>query len=69
MPEIEIRSATSATAIWAMSDRLRRVAGLRGVMVFTGFGHYHDVYERVDGRWLIKHVRLTRLSTDDIVSV
>jgi hypothetical protein len=69
MPEIEILTDTSATGIWAMSDRLRRVDGLRGVVVFTGFGHYHDSYARVDGDWLIRHVRLTRLRTDGIASV
>jgi SnoaL-like domain len=69
MPEIDICSETSARAIWAMSDRLRQVEGLRGVLVFTGFGHYHDTYERVGGSWLIKQVCLTRLSTDGLATV
>jgi hypothetical protein len=66
MPEIELLSATTARAIWAMSDRLRRVPGMGDLVVFTGFGHYHDTYERIEGVWLIKRIHLSRLPTDGL---
>jgi hypothetical protein len=29
-----------------------------------GYGHYHETYEKVDGRWRIKTITLTRLRVD-----
>ena len=29
-----------------------------------GYGHYHETYEKLDGRWLIKTIALTRLRVD-----
>jgi hypothetical protein len=29
-----------------------------------GYGHYHETYEKFDGRWLIKTLRLSRLRVD-----
>jgi hypothetical protein len=29
-----------------------------------GYGHYHETYEKVDGRWRIKSSKLTRLRED-----
>ena len=62
-PEIELTSATTATGVWAMEDKLRWPPG----SVFDtlhGYGHYHETYERVDGRWRIKTLRLSRLRLD-----
>ena len=61
MPEIEITSATTATGIWAMEDILQAPGGENLVQ---GWGHYHETYERIDGRWYIKTLRLTRLRVD-----
>jgi hypothetical protein len=60
IPEIEITSPTTATAVFPMTDRLffpdsAPVAGM------IGYGHYHENYEKVGGKWLIKTIRLTRL--------
>jgi uncharacterized protein (TIGR02246 family) len=60
MPEIELTSVTTATGIWAMEDRLRWPNGSE----LHGAGHYHETYEKVDGRWRIKQMTLTRLRTD-----
>ena len=60
MPEIELTSATTATGIWAMEDRLRWPDGRE----LHGAGHYHEEYEKVDGRWHITKMTLTRLRTD-----
>ena len=61
MPEIEITSPTTATGIWAMLDILQEPGGENLV---HGWGHYHETYERIDGRWYIKTLRLTRLRVD-----
>jgi hypothetical protein len=63
MPEIEITSPTTARGIWAMEDLLRWPKGA-ATSTLHGFGHYHETYERVDGRWLIRSSRLTRLRVD-----
>ena len=61
MPEIEITSPTTATGIWAMMDILQIPDGEN---TLEGWGHYHETYERIDGRWHIKTLRLTRLRVD-----
>jgi len=63
MPEIEITSPTTARGIWAMEDMLRWPAG-SPIRSMHGYGHYHETYEKVGGRWLIKTITLTRLRVD-----
>ncbi len=59
-PEIELTSAATARGIWAMEDMLRWPDGSE----LHGFGHYHETYEKVDGTWRIKSLKLTRLRMD-----
>jgi SnoaL-like domain len=59
-PEIELTSATTARGVWALNDIVRLAFGLN----LDGFGHYHETYEKVDGRWYITSSKLTRLRTD-----
>ncbi|WP_319453349.1 MULTISPECIES: nuclear transport factor 2 family protein [unclassified Mycobacterium] len=61
-PELTIASPTTATGIWAMEDRLRFPDGAE----ISGFGHYHETYEKVAAAWRIKTLRLTRLRQDFI---
>jgi uncharacterized protein (TIGR02246 family) len=63
MPEIDVVSATAATGIWAMEDTLRWPEGAL-IRALHGYGHYHESYEKVDGRWLIAAIRLSRLRVD-----
>lgn len=64
-PEIEV-DGDRATAIWAMSDHLVHPPDERGRRQHrTGYGHYRERYRRVDGRWRIEHLHLTRLRVDD----
>lgn len=56
-PEIELTSPTSATGVWAMEDVVRFMP----CVTLHGFGHYHETYEKADGRWVIKTSKLTRL--------
>jgi hypothetical protein len=55
-PEIAITGDT-ATAIWAMQDRLVFDSGL----AITGFGHYAETYVKRGGQWKIASCKLTRL--------
>jgi uncharacterized protein (TIGR02246 family) len=63
MPEIDVTSPTTATGVWAMEDMLRGPPG-GPLHEMHGFGHYHETYEKLDGQWLIKSLRLTRLRID-----
>jgi SnoaL-like domain len=62
-PEIDVTSSTSATGIWAMEDHLWWPEG-SPISKMHGYGHYHETYEKLDGRWLITSTTLTRLRTD-----
>jgi uncharacterized protein (TIGR02246 family) len=59
-PEITVTSPSTAAGIWAMEDRVRFPDGSD----LTGFGHYHETYEKTDGSWRIKSSKLTRLRMD-----
>ncbi|QDQ96336.1 nuclear transport factor 2 family protein [Tomitella fengzijianii] len=70
-PEIELTSDTTARGVWAMEDLLRwtRTGGDAGADENTdewlhGYGHYHEEYRKVGGRWLISYRALTRLRVD-----
>jgi len=63
MPEIEVTSPTTARGIWAMEDMLRWPDGAP-MRELHGYGHYHETYEKVDGRWCITTIRLSRLRVD-----
>ena len=65
MPEIEITSPTTARGVWAMQDFLQMPEGSPlGMKSMTGWGHYTETYELVDGEWMIKTLVLTRLRRD-----
>ncbi len=74
-PEIEIVTPTTATGIWHMEDRLRvPIKNAYADMFWLpepteahelhAFGVYHETYERIDGRWLIKSLVLKRIRVD-----
>jgi len=60
MPEIDVTSATTATGVWALHDRIKWPNGV----VMEGAGHYHETYEKIDGGWRIASSTLTRLYMD-----
>jgi len=65
MPEIEITSHTTAKGIWAMEDLLWVQDGAPvSYKTMRGFGHYHETYEKRNGNWEIKTIRLSRLRVD-----
>lgn len=63
VPEIEITGETTATGIWPMVDRLKFPASAP-LKELIGYGHYHEDYALVDGKWKIRKLRLTRLRID-----
>ncbi|MGW0042136.1 nuclear transport factor 2 family protein [Rhodococcus sp. NPDC003348] len=62
-PEIELTSATTARGVWAMEDHLWWQDG-DVEQSLHGYGHYHEEYRCVDGRWLISYRSLSRLRVD-----
>ncbi len=62
-PEIDVASPTNATGTWAMEDHLWWPEG-SPIATMHGYGHYHETYEKHEGRWLIASTMLTRLRTD-----
>lgn len=61
--EITIESETMARATWSMTDRLFMPPDW-GYAVMTGYGYYHETYEKIDGRWKIKSLRIQRLRVE-----
>ena len=59
MPEIDVTSPTTASGVWALHDIVIWPSGR-----LEGAGHYHETYEKTDGTWRIKSLRLTRLHTE-----
>ena len=62
-PQITIRSADEASGIWAMTDLLRFPPG-GPIQEIHGYGHYHETYRRIDGRWVIQTTTLKRVRID-----
>lgn len=57
MPEIELTSETTATGIWSMEDFNFWEDGSQN----HGYGHYLETYEKTDGQWRIKTMKLSYL--------
>ena len=62
-PEIDVTSPTTAAGVWAMEDHLWWPEG-SPIATMHGYGHYHETYEKQEGRWLITSTTLTRVRTD-----
>lgn len=61
--EIEVLSDHSASAIWSMTDRYFMPEGA-SFSQMTGWGHYHETYEKIDGAWMLQTLRLTRIRVE-----
>ncbi|UGQ11980.1 nuclear transport factor 2 family protein [Yinghuangia sp. ASG 101] len=59
-PEIALTSPSTATGIWAMQDLVRFADGSE----LTGYGHYHETYEKTGDTWRVTSSTLTRLRMD-----
>jgi hypothetical protein len=65
--EIELTGETSARAIWPMTDRLFFPEGSAFAEI-AGYGHYRETYEKLDGAWLLKTAKVTRLRVEGVRS-
>lgn len=61
--EITFTSETTADVIWSMTDRLFMPPGAPFSRM-TGYGYYHETYEKTGGRWKIKTLRIVRLRVE-----
>ena len=62
--ELTIVSATRAEGLWGMEDIVVDDGAGVPFRRVHGFGHYHETYERHDGRWLIRSLELTRVHVE-----
>jgi hypothetical protein len=64
-PLIEFQSATEATGIWTLEDRIWAPDGSKlPFKVLHGWGHYHDRYRRTDDGWKIAWFFLKRVRVE-----
>lgn len=63
MAEVEVLSPTTARGIFAMEDLIWWPEGSRR-KTLHGWGHYHESYVKIGGKWLIKTLKLTRLRVE-----
>lgn len=61
--EIDFTSDTTASGIWSMTDRLYFPPGAE-FSLMTGYGHYLETYEKIDGNWQIRTTRITRIRVE-----
>lgn len=66
MPEIEVTGPDTATGIWAMEDLLTFPAEEGAPEGHNGYGQYRETYRKVDGKWLIDSLVLTRFRMDPL---
>jgi hypothetical protein len=72
--EIDIDSPTRARGVWAMEDWIDRsmlepqprapAGAMQHFKTMHGCGHYHAVYEKLGGDWLITDLKLFRVKLD-----
>lgn len=61
--EVAFTGDATAQVTWAMTDRLFMPAGGKYSQL-TGYGYYHDTFERTDGAWKLKTMRVSRLRVE-----
>jgi hypothetical protein len=61
--EVEFIDDTTAKGIWSMTDRLYFPPGGE-FSLMTGYGHYHETYEKVGDTWLLKTTHITRIRVE-----
>ncbi len=63
--EFDFTSSTTAKAVWSMEDNIMFPEGSEFSLI-RGYGHYHDTYEKVDGKWFIQSLKITRVKMEFI---
>lgn len=62
MPEIELTGPDTAEGVWALEDYNLWEDGSQN----HGWGHYLETYEKQDGQWRIKTMRLSYLRMERV---
>lgn len=62
-PDITVESETSASGIWAFTDRLFLPPG-GPFNQLTGWGRYHETYRQDDEGWKLSTTRIERLRVE-----
>ena len=63
--EVTLTSNTTANGIWSMTDRLFMPPGAP-FAVMTGFGYYHETYQKADDAWKLKTLRIERIRVETV---
>jgi hypothetical protein len=61
--ELDFTSDITAKGIWSMTDRLYFPPGGE-FSIMTGYGHYHETYERTGPSWVLKTTHITRIRVE-----
>ena len=61
--DVEFLDDKTAKGIWSMTDRLYFPPG-GDFSLMTGYGHYHETYKEVSGRWLLQTTHITRIRVE-----
>lgn len=61
--EIEVTDDATANGIWSFTDRFFLPPG-GPFSRLTGYGYYHDTYEKVGTEWKLKTTRITRIRVE-----
>jgi hypothetical protein len=56
-PVLELTSEDTAKGVWPLEDIVTHPSG----SIIHGYGHYRETYKKVDGKWKIATLHLTRL--------
>lgn len=63
--ELDFIGDTHARGIWSMTDRLFFPPG-GAFSVMTGYGYYHETYDRIDGAWMLATIRVSRIRVEAV---
>jgi hypothetical protein len=61
--EVTLETDASASSIWSMTDRLFMPVEA-AFAELTGYGHYHETYEKDSGTWMLKTLRIERIRVE-----
>lgn len=61
--EITVADETTAEGIWSFTDRFFMPPGA-DFSRLTGYGHYHETYEKAADGWKLKTTRITRIRVE-----
>lgn len=62
-PEFSFQGDAGASAIWSFTDRFFMPPGAPFSRL-TGYGHYHETYEKTGDEWRLKTTRITRIRVE-----